>query len=101
MALSDSPGAEELQFFLGAKRESEATRPLPACIVATAGSEKHFNAHVHDGHPAHCWIRLEDGSSRDAYQDENWTAPYTATDGTTWGRPPSTFPATFPSGGTS
>lgn len=48
--LTDTPGAEELQFFLEAKREREATRPLPACVVATAGSEKHFNeigrAHV-------------------------------------------------------
>ncbi|MCT1663195.1 4-alpha-glucanotransferase [Corynebacterium sanguinis] len=98
VALSDSPGAEELQFFLEAKRESEATRPLPACIVATAGSEKHFNAHVHDGHPAHCWIRLEDGSSRDAYQDENWTAPYTATDGTTWGEATFHVPGDLPVG---
>ena len=69
--LGDDPSDEELQFHLQARRLEQATRPLPATVVATEGEERHFNVHVHDGHPAHCWIRLEDGSSRDAYQDEN------------------------------
>ncbi|UIZ91707.1 4-alpha-glucanotransferase [Corynebacterium sp. CNCTC7651] len=96
--LGDDPSDEELQFHLQARRLEQATRPLPATVVATEGEERHFNVHVHDGHPAHCWIRLEDGSSRDAYQDENWAAPVTAEDGTVWGKATFHVPGDLPAG---
>ena len=98
IALSDDPTDEELAFYLQARRLEVATRPLPPCVVATAGQEQHFNVHVHDGHPAHCWIRLEDGSSRDAYQDENWAPPVTAQDGTVWGEATFHVPGDLPTG---
>ncbi|WP_179948267.1 4-alpha-glucanotransferase [Corynebacterium liangguodongii] len=98
VGLSDDPGAEELGFFLAERRAVEATRPLPPCVVATAGEEKHFNVHVHDGHRAHCWIRCEDGTSRQAYQDENWAEPYTAADGVVWGEATFHVPGDLPTG---
>ncbi|MCP1386853.1 4-alpha-glucanotransferase [Corynebacterium sp. TA-R-1] len=98
LPLSDEPTDEELQFHLQARRLEQATRPLPACVVAPEGEERHFNVHVHDGHPAHCWIKLEDGSSRDAYQDENWAAPVTAEDGTVWGEATFHVPGDLPVG---
>ena len=98
LSLNDDPSDEELQFHLDARREFWATRPMPPCVVATEGAEKHFNVHVHDGHWAHCWIRLEDGSSRDAYQDENWAPPFTAADGTVWGEATFHVPGDLPAG---
>ena len=99
--LSESPSDQELQELIDARATALATRPLPLTVVATAGEEQHFNVHVKDGHYAHCWIRLEDGSSRDAYQDENWAPPFTAADGVVWGRPRSTCRETCPSATTS
>ena len=96
--LGDAPTDDELEFHLAQRREELATRPLPPCVIATAGEEKHFTVHVHDGHVAHCWIRLEDGSSRDAYQDENWTPPYTANDATVWGEATFHVPGDLPTG---
>ena len=98
VSLSDDPSDEELHFHLHARREFWATRPLPLCVVATEGTEKHFNVHVHDGHFAHSWIRLEDGSSRDAYQDENWAPPFTASDGVVWGEATFHVPGDLPAG---
>ena len=98
LSLSDDPADEELQFHLDARREFWATRPLPPTVVAQEGAEKHFNVHVHDGHFAHCWIRLEDGSSRDCYQDENWAPPYTASDGVVWGEATFHTPGDLPTG---
>ncbi|SDL87396.1 4-alpha-glucanotransferase [Corynebacterium mycetoides] len=96
--VSDEPTDEELDFFLQQRRAEAATRPLPPCVIATAGREKHFNVHVHDGHDAHCWIRLEDGAARDAYQDENFSPPYTDTDGTAWGEATFHVPGDLPTG---
>ncbi|MEH0147291.1 4-alpha-glucanotransferase [Corynebacterium sp. Q4381] len=98
LTLDDDPSQEELQFHLDARRLELATRPLPPTVVATAGHEKHFNVHVHDGHWAHCWIRLEDGSSRDAYQDENWAPPVTGADGVVWGEATFHVPGDLPVG---
>ena len=98
LSLSDEPSDEELQFHLDARREFWATRPTPPCVVATQGAEKHFNVHVHEGHYAHCWIRLEDGSSRDCYQDENWAPPCTASDGVVWGEATFHVPGDLPAG---
>ncbi|PAT04198.1 4-alpha-glucanotransferase [Corynebacterium sp. NML 150383] len=96
--LSESPSDEELQELIDARATALATRPLPLTVVATAGEEQHFNVHVKDGHYAHCWIRLEDGSSRDAYQDENWAPPTTAADGTVWGEATFHVPGDLPEG---
>lgn len=98
LPLDDDPSDEELLFHLNARREFWATRPLPPCVVATAGAEKHFNVHVHDGHWAHCWIRLEDGSSRDCWQDENWAPPTTGADGVVWGEATFHTPGDLPPG---
>lgn len=98
IALDDDPGVEELEYHLDDRRLQQATRPLPACVVATEGEETHFNVHVHDGHWAHCWIRLEDGSSRDAYQDENWAPPVDGADGVTWGEATFHVPGDLPIG---
>ena len=98
LSLDDDPTDEELHFHLDARREHWATRPLPPTVVATQGREQHFNVHVHDGHPAHCWIRLEDGSSRDCYQDENWAPPFTASDGVVWGEATFHTPGDLPAG---
>lgn len=98
LELSDAPEPEELKFHLSALAEENATRPLPPCVVATAGDEKRFDVHVHDGHLAHCWIRLEDGTSRDAYQDENWNEPFTDSQGVCWGEATFHVPGDLPTG---
>ncbi|WP_342318221.1 4-alpha-glucanotransferase [Corynebacterium mayonis] len=97
LPLSSKPTDEEIETLLQQHREDTATAALPPCVVATAGEEKHFNVHVHDGHPAHVWIRLEDGTSRDAHQDENWTPPLNV-NGTTWGEATFHIPGDLPTG---
>ncbi|MDY5785116.1 4-alpha-glucanotransferase [Corynebacterium sp.] len=97
LPLSENPSDEELRFFIDERRQHWATAALPPCVVATAGAEKHFNVHVHDGHPAHVWIELEDGTPRDAYQDENWAEPVTV-DGVTWGEATFHVPGDLPTG---
>ena len=97
LPLGDDPTDEELSFYVSQREQHWATRPLPPCVVAVAGQEKHFPVHVHDGHPAHVWISLEDGSSRDAWQDENWTPPATV-DGVTWGEATFHVPGDLPLG---
>lgn len=98
LELDDDPSEETLRFYLEARRLEWATRPLPPSVVAPAGQERHFNVHVHDGHPAHCWIALESGGSRDAYQDENWAPPTVAADGTVWGEATFHVPGDLPLG---
>lgn len=98
LQLDSDPSEETLRFYLEARRLDTATRPLPPCVVATEGEEHHFNVHVHDGHPAHCWIGLEDGGSRDAYQDENWVPPVTGPDGVVWGEATFHVPGDLPAG---
>ncbi|WP_288831412.1 4-alpha-glucanotransferase [uncultured Corynebacterium sp.] len=97
LPLGDEPTDEELDFYLTRRREQWATSPLPPCVVAVEGQEKHFNVHVHDGHPAHVWITLEDGTPRDAYQDENWAPPATV-DGVAWGEATFHVPGDLPLG---
>ncbi|OEY04283.1 4-alpha-glucanotransferase [Corynebacterium sp. BCW_4722] len=98
VALDDDPSDEELEFHLAARHAYWATRPLPLCVVAEQGQEKHFNVHVHDGHWSHVWIALEDGSSRDAWQDENWAPPFVADDGVAWGEATYHVPGDLPCG---
>ncbi|MCQ4623154.1 4-alpha-glucanotransferase [Corynebacterium sp. CCUG 70398] len=82
--LSDDPADEELHEALGAWRVHWDTRPLPPVVIAREGEETHFNVHVPEGAPADVWITLEDGSTSEVYQDENWAAP-TFHDGVNWG----------------
>lgn len=97
LSLNDEPTDEELHAALERHRLIEATRPMPASVVAKAGEEKSFNVHVHDGAPAHVWIELEDGSSREAFQDENWTAPVEY-EGVRWGEATFHIPGDLPQG---
>ncbi|WKD57240.1 4-alpha-glucanotransferase [Corynebacterium capitovis DSM 44611] len=94
---ADGPGGEELEFYLTRRRQELATAPLPPCVVATEGQEAFFPVHVHDGQPAHVWIQLEDGSAREAYQDENWNPPVSV-DGVTWGEATFHVPGDLPLG---
>ncbi len=97
VSLSDDPSDDELNDALERHRLREASRPLPTSVVAVEGVEKQFNVHVHHGDPAHVWIELEDGSSRDAYQEENWTEPVEV-DGVTWGEATFHIPGDLPQG---
>lgn len=96
--ISSDATDEELQRLIDARYRHHATQPLPPCVVAVEGHEHHFNVHVHDGHPAHCWIELEDGSTRETYQDENWAPPTTDEHGLTWGEATFHIPGNLPTG---
>lgn len=96
--ISDAPSDEELHHLIHARHQYWATRPLPPCVVATAGQERHFNVHVHDGHPAHTWIQLEDGTPRETYQDENWAPPTADVAGVVWGEATFHVPGNLPPG---
>ncbi|MBS4729728.1 4-alpha-glucanotransferase [Mycobacterium sp. SM1] len=53
------------------------SRPLPVTIVARAGAETRFWAHVTHGHPAEVWLRLEDGTVRTGLrQVDNFSPPF-------------------------
>ncbi|WP_018296062.1 4-alpha-glucanotransferase [Corynebacterium lubricantis] len=97
LSLSDEPTDNELNAAIERHRLVQATRPLPPSVIAKEGEEKSFNIHVHDGSPANVWIELEDGSSTQAYQDENWTAPVEF-DGITWGEATFHIPGDLPQG---
>lgn len=96
--LSEHPDDAELHEALAAFRLAEATRPLPPSIVTSEGNAVAFPVHVHDGAPAEVLIILEDGTSREATQEENWTPPTTDSDGVTWGEATFRIPADLPLG---
>ncbi|RNE49594.1 4-alpha-glucanotransferase [Corynebacterium alimapuense] len=95
--LGDDPDEAAAAAQLAAYRDAEATRPLPPCVVTTVGSSPTFNVHVHDGAPAQVRLILEDGSIREAYQEENWSAPLTVA-GITWGEATFRLPDDLPLG---
>ena len=97
VTLSDAPDAEELAAVLAAHREAESVRPLPASVVAVSGDARTFNVHVHHGAPADVRIILEDGSTREARQEENWNPPVTV-DGQEWGEATFRLPDDLPLG---
>ena len=97
VTLSDAPDAEELAAVLAAHREAESVRPLPASVVAVSGDARTFNVHVHHGAPADVRIILEDGSTREARQEENWNPPVTV-DGQEWGEATFRLPDGLPLG---
>ncbi|HYB35151.1 MAG TPA: 4-alpha-glucanotransferase [Mycobacterium sp.] len=73
------------------------SRPLPATIVARAGAETRFWAHVTHGYPAEVWLRLEDGTVRCARQVDNFTLPFHL-DGRWIGEASFVLPADLPLG---
>lgn len=74
------------------------SRALPATIVARAGTEAHFWAHVTHGSPAHVWVRLEDGTVRSGIrQADNFTPPFDL-DGRLVGEATFVLPADLPLG---
>ena len=73
-------------------------RPMPATIVARAGSASSFWVHVTHGDPVGLWLRLEDGSVRTGLRQlENHTAPYDL-DGRLVGEASFELPADLPLG---
>ncbi|AWB81455.1 4-alpha-glucanotransferase [Corynebacterium yudongzhengii] len=96
-ALSDDPTDHELTAALNERRIQRATRPLPQSVVAVENTEAAFIVHVHDGAPANVWIELEDGGTREVYQDENWNPPFHH-DGIDWGEASFHTPPDLPRG---
>ncbi|AIT61594.1 4-alpha-glucanotransferase [Corynebacterium doosanense] len=95
--LSEGADEQELTEALRRRRQRAATRPLPPTVVSTESVETGFLVHVHDGAPANVHIELEDGGTREVYQDENWTEPVTV-DGVTWGEASFHIPGDLPRG---
>lgn len=48
-------------------------RTLPPCVVTEQGVGAHVNVHLPAGEAIEVSLRLEDGSTRPAWQSENWT----------------------------
>lgn len=91
------PSDEVLNQAIARFHNREFSRPLPPCVVAIQGTEVTFPVHVHDGAPAAVHITLEDGSTRETFQVENWTPPREI-DGSTWGEASFKIPADLPLG---
>ncbi|MDF2825963.1 MAG: 4-alpha-glucanotransferase, partial [Mycobacterium sp.] len=74
------------------------SKSLPATVVAKAGSDTTFWAHVDNGADAHVWVRLEDGTVRTGLRQlDNFTAPYDL-DGRMIGEATFALPADLPLG---
>lgn len=95
--VTEDTSAEQLREILDRRRAEAATRPLPTCLVSVEGREAGFVVHVHHGAAARVHLVLEDGSTREVYQDENWTPPVTV-DGITWGEASFHIPGDVPRG---
>lgn len=73
-------------------------RPLPATVVARAGTEQEFWVHVTHGDPAEVSVLLEDGTTRRGLrQVDNFTAPFEL-DGRQVGEASFLLPADLPLG---
>lgn len=92
-----SPTCEAVDKALQDQADAAFTRMLPPCVVSTQGSEYVVNVHVHDGAPAELSITLEDGSTRETYQWDNWT-PAREIDGVRWGEASFALPQDLPLG---
>ena len=68
----DASTPEAIEVALGAARNVDWRRPLPACRVVEAGQVATVNAHVTAGTPASLVIQLEDGGQRSVSQIDNW-----------------------------
>jgi 4-alpha-glucanotransferase len=83
---------------LDAHHRAYWARALPPTIVARAGSETRFWAHVGHGDPAQVWLQLEDGTVRTGLrQVDNFTAPFDL-DGRSIGEASFVLPADLPLG---
>lgn len=74
-----------------------SSRPLPPCVVSKQGVEKQFDVHVHAGQPVDIHIELEEGGTRDVYQDPN-DAPTANVAGIHWGEATFHIPGDLPLG---
>ena len=98
-AIGITAGETEEELIAQRKRhaDKEFTRALPRFITCHLGDEFYFPVHVHDGADAHVTITLEDGSTRQANQKENWTQPRDI-DGVRWGEATFALPTDLPEG---
>jgi 4-alpha-glucanotransferase len=83
---------------LTAHARSYWSRPLPPTIVARAGTEGLFWAHVTEGRPAEVWLRLEDGRTRDGLRRVDNSTPPVDLDGRRIGEAGFVLPADLPPG---
>lgn len=67
--ISDTPDVDELSRLLYEAYLNSMARPLPPAVVAPQGEERSFLVHVHAGDPAHVYVELESGGTREVYQD--------------------------------
>jgi 4-alpha-glucanotransferase len=89
---------EERRAALDVHDRSYWSRPLPATIVARAGAQTEFWAHVTHGDPAEVWLQLEDGTVRRGLrQVDNFAAPFDI-DGRSIGEASFVLPTDLPLG---
>lgn len=97
VAVDDAPDVDKLTQALYEDYLKRSSQPLPPSVVSPAGSEKSFDVHVHHGEPADVHIELEDGGTREVYQDPNDAAPADV-DGQLWGTATFHIPGDLPLG---
>lgn len=93
----DDPTDDDLNTAIDRFHDREFTRPLPPSVVAVQSDAFTFPVHVHDGAPAEVSIELEDGTSRETTQVDNWTLPRDI-GGVTWGEASFQIPDDLPLG---
>lgn len=97
IAVPDNPTEDDLTTCLYEDYLKRASRPLPPAVVAPQGTEAGFVAHVHDGAAANIHIALENGGTREVYQDPN-NQPAADVDGVMWGEASFHIPGDLPLG---
>ncbi len=97
VAIDSDPSEDELTFALYKDYVDRASRPLPPAVVTVEGREASFNVHVPAGSPANVHIVLENGETREVYQDEN-NSPDVEVDGVMWGEATFHIPGDLPLG---
>lgn len=91
------PSDDDITLQLYWDYQAAASRPLPACVVATAGNEEPFLVHVPAGAPAEVTVELENGRTAPTYQDPN-DSPDVDIDGKSWGEASFHVPGDLPLG---
>ena len=97
VAIEDNPDDAALTQLLYDDYLTRSSQPLPHCVVAPQGQERGFVVHVHAGDTANVHIELEEGGTREVYQDRN-DAPDADVDGTLWGEASFHIPGDLPLG---
>ena len=97
VAIDDNPDDAALTQLLYDDYLDRSSQPLPHCVVAPQGQERGFVVHVHAGDAANVHIELEEGGTREVYQDPN-DAPDANVDGTLWGEASFHIPGDLPMG---